>query len=210
MSDHDRLIDELARAGAPVRRVAPAWLRAAGWVPLALALGGMAALWLVHRDATDWSAPNAALAMANVALSLAIGAAGLMAALSVSVAGGGIRGKGLIAALLLAWIAVAAAGIGSFAAPGAVAHHRTPCFIFVVTVGLPMVAVAVLALRRTRSLTPVRSLALAGGGAAFLAFALLALCHPVELYAVDFLMHIAGALVLGGVAVLLGRRAIAA
>ncbi|KQX17491.1 MULTISPECIES: hypothetical protein [unclassified Sphingomonas] len=65
-------------------------------------------------------------------------------------------------------------------------------------------------MRRWRGRPFAFSLAKAGGGAAFLALALLALCHPVELQAVDFPMHIAGALLLGGVTIALGRRAIAA
>jgi hypothetical protein len=211
MYDPDRLIDELARTAGPVSRVPATWVRVAWLIPLALLLGALSSS-LLHREATDWAAANARVAIASALLSLAIGTFCLMSALSVSVAGRVVRGKYWAVALLLLWIALAIASIGSPAASAAAVvqgHHGTPCFVFVTLAGLPMILLALLALRQTRSLTPVRSLALTGCGAAFLAFALLALCHPTELSLIDLVMHVAAALVLGGSAILLGRRIIA-
>lgn len=208
MSDHERLIEALAQGVTPVRRVLPAWVRTACWVPVALALG-MLSTSLLSRAPTDWAAQDAGIAVANVLVSLAIGVCGVASALSTSVADGRFHGKWLVAALSVVWLALAAVSIGSTPPGFGRMHHGTPCFVFVMTAGIPMVLAAVVALRRTRSLTPVRSLVLAGGGAAFLSFALLALCHPVELSAGDFAMHLAAALVLVGGAVALGRRAVA-
>lgn len=208
MPNHDALIDDLAGAMRPVRRVGPAWLRALGWAPLALALGFLSTR-LLHREATDWLASHAAISAANAVLSLSLGLAAFAAALSVSVAGGRIAAKGWMAAGVVLWALLAGASIALSSRPvTVVTGEGSYCFTFVVTAGLPMIAVAIAALRRTRSLTPKRSLAAAGMAIAFLSFGLLAFCHPAEMSMADFLMHILAALTLGAITVLIGRPAI--
>jgi hypothetical protein len=59
-----------------------------------------------------------------------------------------------------------------------------------VVVSVPMMAIVIGYLRRTRTLFPARSLAAAGAGVACMALTLLALCHPTHVSALDFLMHI--------------------
>jgi len=209
MVDHDTLIDALCEEAAPVRRVAPAWHRALVWGPVALALGYLATN-LVHRTATDWHAPLAGIAAANIGLSLALGLAAFAAALSISIAGGIARVKGWLLAILGGWLALSAYSIGISDQPAGHLGEGSYCFTFVVIAGIPMVAVAVLALRRTRSLRPVRSLGLAGMGIAFLSFGLLAFCHPVALSAVDFIGHLAAGLFLAGMTIAVGLKAVKA
>ena len=209
MVDHDSLIDALCATAEPVRRVPPAWRRALAWVPIALLLGFLFTRPL-HRAALDWSAPDVGLAVANIMLSFVLGAGALVAALNISVAGGAAFPRGGMAAAFAAWLACAALGIASSAHPVGALGQRSYCFTFVLAAGLPMIAVVVLALRRTRSLTPVRSLSLAGAGVGFLSFGLLGFCHPVGMSAVDFAAHLVAALMLGGVTILTGRAAIAA
>lgn len=209
MVDHDELIDALCTAAGPVRRVSPAWRRALVWIPVALLLGYLATRPL-HRAALDWSAPNVGLAVANIMLSLMLGAGALIAAFTISVAGSAAYLRGGMIAAFAAWLACAALAIASSAHPGGVLGQGGYCFTFVLVAGLPMIMTVMLALRRTRSLAPVQTLSLAGAGVGFLSFGLLAFCHPVGLSAVDFVMHLVAALVLGAVTVLFGRGAIAA
>ncbi len=205
MRNHEALIDELAQEMAPVRRVAPAWLRALGWAPVALAFGFLSTR-LLHREATDWLGSHAVLSIANAGLSLALGVTAFAAALSISVAGGRVGAKGWMTAGLAAWALLAASSIALSARPVTVmVGEGSYCFTFVLTAGLPMIAAAILALRRTRSIAPKQALAYAGMAIGFLSFGLLAFCHSAEMSMADFLMHILAALILGATTVLLGR-----
>ncbi len=163
---------------------------------------------LVPRTATEWQAPLAGIAAANIGLSLALGLTAFAAALSISIAGGIARMKGWVFATLGGWLALSAYSIGISDQPAGHLGEGSYCFTFVVIAGVPMVAVAALALRRTRSLRPVRSLALAGMSTAFLSFALLAFCHPIALSAVDFFGHIGAGLFLAGMTIAVGLRAV--
>jgi len=209
MRDHDKLIDELCAAAGPVSRVAPSWARAAFLVPLMLALG-WAATTVFHRTVTDWSLPDAATGIVNAALSWLIGGAAFIQALDMSIAGRKIRGTGWMAFALLAWLAVAAFGIGSPLALDDAYREGRYCFSFLMVAGLPMSVVAILALRRTRALRPIPSLITAGFGIAFLGFGLLAFCHPAATTIPDTLGHLAAALVLDALTTTLGVKAIAA
>ncbi|WP_253201288.1 DUF1109 domain-containing protein [Sphingomonas quercus] len=193
----------------PVRRISPAWARALMWMPVALLLGYLFTRPL-HRAALDWSAPNAGIAIAGILLSLALGAGALVAAFTVSVAGSAARLRGGMMAAFAAWLVCAALAIGASAHPAGKLGQGSYCFTFILVAGLPMIGAVLLALRRTRSLAPLRSLALAGGGIGFLSFGLLGFCHPVGMSAVDFAMHLAAALALAIVTVALGRAAVAA
>ncbi|KMS59309.1 hypothetical protein V474_08835 [Novosphingobium barchaimii LL02] len=209
MVDHDALIDTLCHEASPVRRVAPAWRRALAWAPVALGAGYLATQF-IHRSGTDWAGPMAGIAAANIALSLMLGLAAFIAALSVSVAGGAARLNLFIVAGAASWLSLALYSISISGHPRGELGHGSYCFTFVLAAGIPMILVTILALRRTRSLTPVRSLTLAGAGIAFLSFALLAFCHPIEMSAMDFMGHLGAGVLLGAVTVLLGRKSIAA
>ncbi|WP_260928173.1 DUF1109 domain-containing protein [Novosphingobium sp. 9] len=210
MVDHDTLIDALSADAGPVRRIAPVWQRLLLWIPLALVLG-FAGSRLAYRPGTDWTGTLAWLAFANIALSLTLGFASFAAALSASVAGRSLRlGGAVLAGLGAAWLGLSVFTMNLPAPLHVMPEHGASCFFFVLSAGIPMVAIAILALRRTRALKPARSLALAGTAIAFLSFGLLGFCHPVELSPVDFLTHLAAGLLLGAFTIALGRKAIAA
>jgi hypothetical protein len=208
MLDHDKLIDVLSARAGPVKRVAPGWVRAAFLIPLMLVLGYVATTSL-HQAAGGWSVPTNGTGIANAVLCLLLGAAGLIQAFTMSIPGGAIRGKGRMMAAVAAWLAVAATSIGASSASSVVQGERPFCFAFLLVAGLPMIAVAILALRHTRSLEPIQSLVTAGGSVAFLSFGLLAFCHPVEVSIGDFATHLMAALVLGLLTVAAGRRSVA-
>lgn len=210
MRDSEALIEVLAKDMRPVDRVAPVWRRVMVWGPVALGLGFMATL-MLHRFNTDWSSAHAAISVANVALSLTLGLAIFAASLSISVAGGRVRGKGWIVGGLAAWLVLAMVSMAL--SPRLISFQRgvgSYCFTFVLTAGAPMILVAIAALRRTRSLNPRRSLSVAGAGIAFMAFGLLGFCHPAEMSMTDFVAHLLAALVLGVGTVLAGRPLIRA
>lgn len=209
MLDHETLIQNLAGNAQPVRRVAPAWMRALGWTPVALSLGYLATT-LSHREATDWSGPLAWVAAANIILSLSLGLAAFSASLSSGVAGRTVRTPRWAIIALAVWLSLATIGIGASRHPMGEIGQGSYCFTFVMTAGLPMIAIAIMALRRTGSLRPARSLALAGTGIGFMAFGLLAFCHPIAMSMVDFLGHLTAALILCAITIIAGNRAIRA
>lgn len=209
MLSHDDLIDQLAATTLPVKRVAPAWIRAAAAVPAMLALGWIATV-LFHRAILPWSLPDASLGMANAALSLLLGAAFFLRALTVSIAG---RKSGVTAWLIAgfaAWAVVTILSMGSPVGLSEAYEEGRYCFTFLLAAGLPMIAIAIGALRRTRSLTPRSSLATAGAAISFLSFGLLAFCHPAATTLADTAGHLAAALVLGALTTLIGSKAITA
>lgn len=208
MVDHERLIEKLAKDARPVRRVAPAWIRALGWMPVALGFGYLATT-LSHREATDWSGPLAWIAVVNIILSLSLGLAAFMASLSSGIAGQTVRMPIWTIVALAIWLGLAITGIGLSRHPMGAIGQGSYCFTFVLTAGLPMSAIAIIALRRTGSLRPTQSLALSGMAIGFMAFGLLAFCHPIAMSMVDFLGHMTAALLLCGGSILLGRKAIA-
>ena len=208
MADHEKLIDELCGNAAPVRRVAPVWKRLLVLLPLMLGLAGACVVGL--RIVTGgWSFPRNAAAVADAAICLILGAAGMFQALTISVPGMAWPGRRFLLGGLAAWLAIAATSLEtSPPAVGAAMQHPF-CFPFLMAAGLPMAMVAILALRRTRSLDPVRTLIVAGGSVSFLAFGLLAFCHPPTVSAGDFVTHIMAALVLGLLTLAVGRKFIA-
>lgn len=209
MLDHDRLIEGLSVRAAPVRRVSPAWLRVMALAPLMLALGWLATT-IFHRAVTGWSVPLPGIGIANAALSLLLGAAILNAALATSIPGGRLWGREWIGAALIAWVPVTIMAIGPANGLSEAYREGRYCFAFLIVAGVPMAAVVIAALRRTRSLTPARSLIAAGLSVGFFAFGLLAFCHPAATTLADTLGHLGAALVLGLLTTLIGSRLIAA
>jgi hypothetical protein len=208
MRDPEALIDTLSHGMRPVRRVAPPWVRAMGWAPVALGAGFLSTR-MLHLYATDWHAGHAVISFANAALCLTLGLVGLACSLSLGLADGRVRARGWILAGMVAWALLAATSIALSPRPFAfVPGVGSYCFGFVLTAGLPMVGVTIAALRRTRSLRPGQSLMAAGMAIAFLSFGLLAFCHPAEMSVADFVMHLLAALALGGLTVVLGRPAV--
>jgi len=209
MTNHDQLIGELCARAVPVKRVPPAWRRAAAFTPLMLMLGWIATL-IFHRAVTGWSVPSTAIGIANAVIPVLLGAAALLRALTMSVPGGSPRWRGWVAFSFAAWLAMSLSSLGEPLGLSEAYREGRYCFLFLLTAGLPMVAAAIAALRRTRSLTPAPSLATAGAGVAFLSLGLLAFCHPAATTLADMLGHLAAALVLGALTTALGFKAIRA
>lgn len=204
MNDIETLIERLCRDAHPVRRSAAPWVRAAGWMLVALPCGLIASL-LMPRWHTDWSAPGAFWAGLWLLASLCLGALATATAFALSIAGRRIRHWRWLGGLTLAWLLIGLIGVTGSADPVGHLGDGKYCYTFMLVAGSPMTVVMVAALRRTRSLHPARSLGLAGLGIAAMSQLLLGFCHPVAGELVDLTMHLAAAITLVAVTVVGGR-----
>jgi hypothetical protein len=189
MNDHALLIDALGDDASPVQRPAPAALRALAWTVVCLAAGFFA----TRVIAAPWSRIgfNGLVGGVSAAICLAAGALLLIAAFETSIPGR--RSRALPAAALFgaAWALGCIADLASRDWPAGRMGEGIYCFKFIVIACAPMTLAVIVALRRTYSIRPVRTMLLGAGGAAFLSFALLAFCHHGRLHLVDFSMHLA-------------------
>lgn len=207
MRNHDPLINQLSESAQPVRRIWPTAWRVAGWAAAVLPCGALSS-WALHSRATDWSQPGAMLAMIALLLSFILGLGTTAGAFTLSIAGREPPKIKWLLLLALLWLALnlgnlslsqPAAGAGRF---GEGIH----CYLFMLSASLPMIVISVVSLRRTRSLSPGKSLALAGCGIAFMSSVLLSLCHRTHLHTIDFAMHLAAGITIIVLTVLSGRR----
>jgi hypothetical protein len=206
MNEHDDLIEQLCRDARPVKRPAPPWARATGWMLVALPCGFLASQ-LLPQVRADWFKPGALWAALWILASFWLGALALTTAFTFSIAGRRItrwRWRWL-AASTLAWLLIGLIDVTGSADPLGQIGAGKYCYTFMLVAGAPMVAIVIAALRRTRSLHPVRTLAIAGLGVAAMAQILLGFCHPVAGELADLTMHFAAALTLVVITALAGR-----
>ncbi|NYS31041.1 NrsF family protein [Pantoea sp. WMus005] len=207
MRNHDQLINHLSASAQPVQRIWPVTWRVAGWIALALPCGALSS-WAFHTRLTDWSQPGALFALVAVMLSLVIAGSTLAAAFTLSIAGRkpiNLRWPLLMAVL---WLGLNLINMSSESPPagGNRFGEGIHCYLFMLSASVPMMLLSVIALQRTRSLYPSRSLALSGCGSAFTSSMLLSLCHDTHLHIVDFSMHLAAGITIVALTVLAGRR----
>lgn len=205
MNKHDVLIERLCRDAHPVKRTAPPWRRAAGWMLVALPCGFLASL-ILPQARPDWSSPGALWAGLWVVASFCLGMLAIGTAFALSIAGQRIRHWRGLAALTATWLLIGLAGVTNSMDKVGHVGDGVYCYAFLMVVGLPMVAIMVASIRRTRSLHPVRSLAVAGLGIAATSQMLLGLCHPVAGQLFDLAMHLAATITLVAFTSLAGRR----
>ncbi|ADU71638.1 NrsF family protein [Pantoea sp. At-9b] len=207
MTDHNVLIEKLSQAAQPVKRPLPTGWRVAAWLAAALPCGVLASL-LVQRSLTDWSQPGAHWAMVQLALAFVLGTLAIRNAFTMSIAGRRSLSWKALLPLGLLWLALSILSIPRVEAPLHVGDG-TNCYTFLLVVSTPMMVMMIASLRRTRTLHPVRSLAMAGFGVACMAVTLLAFCHPVHLHQADFFMHLAAIVSIVALTVLVGKRWVA-
>src|SRR6185312_10957526 len=205
MVDHESLIDALSRSAGPVKRPLPTLVRAAVWTGVALPCGVLATLFL-HHGWTDWSQPGAIWPMITLVLSLVLGTLGIVTAFDLGIAGRKVAGPRLFVPLVLAWLAASLLSIAVSPDPIGRFGSGSYCYRFMILASLPMIPLAILALRRTRALRPDKTLAAAGFGIAFMTSGLLMLCHSIDEQVIDFSMHLAAAATIVAATVVLGRR----
>ncbi|MBU5379647.1 DUF1109 domain-containing protein [Pantoea septica] len=207
MRNHDQLIEQLSASAQPVRRVWPTAWRVTGWIAAALPCGALGS-WALHSRYTDWSQPGAPLAIAALLLSFMLGVGAIAGAFTLSLAGRKPPALRYLLLPALAWLALNLGNMTAAQVPAGAGRfgEGIHCYLFMLCAGLPMMAISVFSLYRTRSLFPAKSLALAGCGIAFMSSMLLSLCHDTQLHMIDFLMHLAAGLTLVALTVATGRR----
>lgn len=210
MSNHDTLIAQLCADVQPVKRTATPWLRAMLWMLAALPCGFLASL-AIQQQGSDWSNPGALWAGLAIAVSFCLGLLAITTAFTLSIAGRRITRWHWrwLTALSLAWLVVSLIDVTMSNEPWGEFGDGIYCYTFMMLAGLPMMAIIMAALRRTRALHPASCLAIAGLGVAALTQILLGFCHPVAGDLMDLAMHLAAAVTLVVLSVLAGRRWIA-
>ena len=205
MNEHDALIERLCSETHPVKRPAAPWLRAAGWMLAALA-SGFAATRIMPHARPDWSAPGGLWAGSWLLLSLCLATLAIHAAFTLSIAGRRRPHWRRLGAIAAAWLAVGLVDMMPAADPIGRVGDGIYCYTFMLVAGAPMIVLAVAAMRRTRTLYPRASLALAALGIAAATQVLLGFCHPVTVKLIDLLMHLAATGTLVVVTLFCGRR----
>jgi hypothetical protein len=204
MNEHDALIEQLCRDAHPVKRLAAPAARAALWMLVALPCGFLASQ-VMPQGRADWFKPGAFWAGLWILESFCLGALAVTTAFALSIAGRRIRHWKWLSALTLAWLLTGLAGVTNSTDPVGHIGDGKYCYTFLMAAGAPMIVIVVAALRRTRSIRPTRSLAIAGLGVAAMTQILLGFCHPVAGELVDLMMHMAASMTLVAVTVLAGR-----
>ncbi|KAB8313348.1 DUF1109 domain-containing protein [Erwinia endophytica] len=204
MADHDLLIEKLSRDATPVKRVRPTGWRVFIWLAIALPCGAAASL-LVHRTLIDWSSPGMTGTILQLLLTFFTGTLAIHNAFQMSIAGRYFLSWRWFMPLVVFWLGSNLLHLRD--APmmkGQV--DETNCYLFILVVSVPMMLMVIGSLRQTRTLYPVRNLAVAGAGVACMALSLLSLCHPIDLYWLDFIQHLAAVSTIVLLTIILGRR----
>lgn len=205
MKNHDGLIEQLAREAHPVKRSAAPWVQTAAWTLLALPAGFLASL-LMQRGEADWTNPGAPWAALMILVAFCFGTLAIATAFSLSIAGRRVAHWRWLAGFSTAWVLLGLIDVAGTKDPVGHLGDGTYCYTFMMLAGTPMMVMVIAALRRTRSLHPVSSLAIAGLGIAAMSQILLGFCHPVAGELMDLLMHLAATITLVIITVLGGRR----
>lgn len=207
----DKLIADLAADGKPVRRLSPPMVRAAAWLAV---IGAASLAFVLHgsdlaKFAVRASDPRMAV---ELAATLATGLAGVIAAFHFSVPDRSRAWAWLPAPFIAIWISLS--GLGCYThwaeqdARGWALGQSSQCFIFILTVGVPLAGLLIWRLRRSAPLQPRLTAALAAVGVAGLSAFILQFFHPFDVTLLDLGAHLAAALVLIGVMTIAGRTAV--
>lgn len=207
----DRLIERLAAAAEPVRRLRPPLLRAFLWL-LGVAAVGALAIVLFSNLPDDAARMRDPKLMIEMAATLLTGLLAVIAAFHLS-----LPDRSPLWALtplppLVLWIAVSGyecyrhwivLGPGG----GWQIGESANCFRFILGVSVPLGVSLFFALRRASPLAPVRVAVVGGLGTAALAAFLLQFFHPFEITFMDLGVHALAVIVVVTVASLTGRFA---
>ena len=196
---HDVLIGRLAADLAPVQRLSPPHRQAFAW------LAAVAAVALVLAALADLAAIATRLAAASDLWLAVLGevATMVLAAFAAFALGRPDASRAWALAplpALVLWLAATGAGcLRDWVVPGTtdippMAEARE-CLAFILAVSVPLSALMIFMLRRSCSLAPGLTAAMAGLAAAAAAATLLNFFHPFDATATDLVVHAAAVLV---------------
>jgi hypothetical protein len=206
------LIASLAEGLQPVKRLRSPGRRAVFFI-VALAFGVALVTWATGA----WPLMSARLGDSRFAVEMAAtaltGIAGVTAAFFLSLPDRSRWWMVLPLPPLLLWLA--SSGYGCYrnwlehGPLGWQLGRSSDCFVFIVTMSIPLGAALYLALRRMAAmLDPLRVMTAGGLGVAGLAAAVLQFYHPFDVTVVDLAFHIAAVLIVVAVMTTAGTRAL--
>ena len=203
-----QLIDVLAADAKPVRRLQPPLARAALW------LGAFVAIVAAVTWATGtWPPMMERLRVTRFAVemtaTLLTGIAAVIAAFILSLPDRNRFWMVLPLPPLVLWLA--SSGYGCYenwltdGPQGWRLGRSSGCFVFILTMSIPVGVALYLALRRALPLEPLRVMAVGGLGVAGLAAATLQFYHPFDVTIVDLAVHVTAVLIVVTAIMLSGR-----
>jgi len=207
----DDLIAQLSASAAPVKRLAPPMLRALLWLA---AVAALAAAAIVLRSNLGAFAARAAHPRMAVELfaTLATGVAGVIAAFHLSLPDRPRAWALLPTPFAGLWMAVT--GVGCWlnwaeqTQRGWGLGQSAYCFMFLLSVGMPLAGLLLFSLRRARPLQPRLVAAMGAIGVAGLAAFILQFFHPFDVTIMDLGTHLAALALLIGIFGVSGRRSL--
>jgi hypothetical protein len=204
--DTERLIERLAAAARPVRRLKPPALRAALWLAAVAAV--LAAAILLFADLDVFVARAARLKLAvELGCTLLTGILAVVAAFELSLPDRSRAWALLPLPSLALWISCSGyscwRNLLTHGPEGWGIGDSGNCFRFILGVSIPLALSLVPLLRRAAPLAPVRVAALGGLGVAAIAAFALQFFHPFDVTFMDLGIHaVAVALVVGTLSVM--------
>jgi hypothetical protein len=203
-----QLIDSLAANVTPVQRLRPPLVRAGLW------LGGFVAIVAAVTWAMGtWPLMMERLTLTRFAVEMAAtfltGIAAVVAAFTLSLPDRSRFWMMLPFPPLVLWLA--SSGYGCYenwiadGPQGWRLGRSSDCFIFILTMSIPVGIALYLGLRRALPLEPLRVMALGGLGVAALAAATLQFYHPFDVTVVDLAVHVTAVLIVVACVTLSGR-----
>jgi hypothetical protein len=202
------LINRLAADASPVRRLRAPLTRAGLWLGLFVTVAGivtvLAGAWpLMLRRLEE---PRFAIEMAATFVT---GAAAVIAAFYLSLPDRSRLWAILPLPALALWIGISGYGCYrnwlTYGPEGWALGRSSDCFIFILTMSMPVAALLYLALRRARPLDILSVTAVGGLGVAALAAATLQFFHPFDVTIVDLAVHVVAVLIVVAALVATGR-----
>jgi hypothetical protein len=187
------LIESLAANAKPVRRLRPPLARATAW------LVAFVAVVTVATVATGaWPAMIARLEDTRFAVEMAAtfvtGLAAIIAAFYLSLPDRSRFWMLLPLPPLLLWLASSGYGCyqnwAAYDPMGWRLGRSSDCFVFIITMSIPVAVALYIALRRALPLDPLRVMVTGGLGVAGLAAATLQFYHPFDVTLVDLAVHV--------------------
>ena len=208
MTTTQDLIESLAADVKPVRRLRPPLARAVAWLAAFMAVVGVVTL-----VTGAWPAMIARLENTRFAIEMAAtfitGLAAVVAAFYLSLPDRSRFWMLLPLPPLLLWFASSGYGCYqnwiAYGPQGWRLGRSSDCFVFIVTMSIPVATALYLVLRRALPLDPLRVMAAGGLGVAALAAATLQFYHPFDVTIVDLTVHVVAVLIVMTVMMVGGR-----
>ena len=194
MSDSvERLIEKLAASAAPVRRLKPPAIRAAGWLAAVAAIAAVAILLFSNLDLFMHRVQDPKMQLELIGTALT-GILAVIAAFHLSLPDRSPAWVLLPLPPFVLWLA--SSGYNCYrhwivyGPDGWALGDSSDCFQFILLVSIPFGASLVLVLRRAFPLNPVRVALMGGLGVAALSAFVLQFFHPFDVTFMDLGVHL--------------------